>query len=434
MRRLNSLLRTPVFFALSLAVYAIARWAASAGEVATRFPDSLGYEHLNFSGNIERFWVVPLMYSIVRTDSQRVILHIAIGVFAWGYLAWRIGSITRLRRVFITGVLVLGLTPQIIHFDLAILSESLGISFAVGALAATLHLSQSSSRLARLLWVVFLVLTSFTRPVNLVVVFACAGYSIVKYFLSRHHRHRASMIFLVSLSLWGAVQLRGNESASAVNFYTVLQRRICPNNDAYNWFIAHGLPEIAGLREVRGYGRSTQLENDVREIVHLPMQQMPPMTMIAGGVVLAQWVQDHGWTTYAKYIATHPSSAVRIIQAKAHKTLGPRDETFLPTRTRTIIPHQLFDPWWAWLMIALATLAISWLSRAKIRIVQAMTALGTVTTVVFAASILTSAVEYERHGATVAAMVRVLAIASLALALGREKAIEPSEDDDVLSR
>lgn len=430
MRRLNSLLRAPLVFGAMSLLYAIARWAATVGQPIARFPDSPGYQHLTFVGTNERFWVVPFVYSFMHSDSHRVIAQVACGVAVWTYMAWQMGGVSRFRRTAMVSVFLLGLTPQVIHFDSAILSESLGISFAVGAVAATLHVSRSASRLPRVLWLVLVVFTAFTRPTHLVIVFTCAGYFLLKYLFSRDQRTRTWALLFVALSLWGLMQLRGNELASTVNFYTVLQRRICTNNDAYNWFVAHGMPVVEGLREVRGYGRASQLDDNVREIVQLPVLQMPPMSMIVGGVELARWVRDHGWSTYTQYIAVHPSHAINVLRSKASKTLSPSNESFLPTHTRTLIPHGLFDPWWAWLLIAATTLTIAWLSRAKIQMVLAATYIGVLTVLVSAISMLASAIEYERHGVTGAVMLRVLALVSLALASSSTKATEPSEVAD----
>ncbi|MEI8286613.1 MAG: hypothetical protein WCG15_04875 [Actinomycetes bacterium] len=429
MRRLNLLLSTPVFYVVSLVAYALARWSASVGHAPAHFPDSLGYEHVHFIGINERFWAVPLVYSVIHSDAHRVIAQVVIGICAWAYLAQRISVITRFRRISISAVLVVGLSPQVIHFDSAILSESLGISFAVGAVASSLHLSQSPTRLVKILWLALVTLTAFTRPTHLILIAAGAIYCGGAYLLSGRKRRKASALILTALSLWGFMQLSGNDSVSNLNFYTVLQRRICIEDSAYNWFIAHNMPDVSGLCSAHGYGRATQLDSDIRSIVQLPLEQMPPMSMVAGGVVLAEWVRDHGWSTYAQYIATHPTKAIQVIQSKTAKTLSPADETFLPTHSSSPIPHQLFDPWWAWSLIAIAGLAISWLSRANVRLVRAVTATSVVALLVFASTILTSAIEYERHGITTAVILRVLALTAVALATGLKGATKPSEAD-----
>ena len=430
MRRFTSLLRIGTFFILAICVYSAIRFVSVAGESATTFPDSLGYEHATFFGTNERFWAVPLFYSVVHTSHQRVLLHVVFGSLAWAYLAWQIGLLARCPKTMIAAVLLIGLTPQVIHFDLAILSESLGISFAVASVAATLHLAQTRTRLSKFSWLIFLVLTAFTRPIHLVVLIACALYCIVAYFFSGRKKRKTSAIVLSCLSIWGFMQLKGNETESTLNFYTVLQRRILPDDSSYTWFIKNGMPDIAGIRNAHGYGTAEQLDPAVREIVQLPIKQTPPMSMVIGGSPLAEWVKSRGWSTYTRYVLAHPSSARSIIAKRTPQSLSTSDEGFLPTKSHSFVPRQIFNPWWAWSMILFSSLLITWFSRVRAVIARALTASTLLASVVFVLSLLMSAIEYERHSVTVAVILRVLALASFAAATGSTKITEPDESVD----
>ena len=430
MRRSTSLLRTGAFYAVSIVVYASIRFMSVAGETPTRFPDSVSFEHVTFVGTNERFWSIPLFYSVVRTPHQRVLLHIAVGVVAWAYLAWRIGVLARWRKTMIMAVLLIGLTPQVIRFDVAILSESLGISFAIASVAATLHLAHSPNRLATCSWLLFITLMVFTRPTHLVVLFACAIYCVIAYVLSRRQKRKISALILALLSLWGFMQLSGNDSQSTLNFYTVLQRRILTNDDAHAWFIKNGMPVVPGIREVRGYGTAEQLDPAVREMVRLPSQQTPPMSMVVGGVPLAKWAKAHGWTTYTRYLISHPSSVRSIIVRRTPQSLDASDDAFLPTASHSYIPRQIFNPWWAWCLILNSSLLLTWFSRTRAVVVRALTVSTLLSSVVFVVSLLMSAIEYERHSATAAVVLRVLALASFAAATGGTKITVPDESLD----
>ncbi len=432
MRRSTSLLRIGAFYVLAICVYSIVRFMSVAGETAVRFPDSLGYERLTFMGANERFWSVPLFFSLVKTSHQRVLLHVVVGIIAWSYLAWQIGLLARWRKTMIAAVFLIGLTPQVTHFDLAILSESLGISFAVASVAATLHLVHSRSRWATGLWLLFTTLMVFTRPTHLVVLFACAIYCIAAYVLSRRHKRKISAFLLSVLSLWGFMQLSGNESQSTLNFYTVLQRRILSDDSSYSWFIKNGMPDIVGIRDVRGYGTAAQLDPAIREIVQLPTKQTPPMSMVVGGIPLAEWVDANGWQTYVRYLLTHPSNVRSIIEKRTPQSLSASDETFLPTKSHPYVPRQIFNPWWAWSVILFSSLVITWLSRARVAVARALTVSTVLASVVFLISMLMSAIEYERHSVTAAVMLRVLALASFAAATGSTKVTEPDESLDAL--
>lgn len=413
MRRLISLLRTWGTYTVMVAVYALVRYWANAGHSPARFPDSLGYQTVRFFGTSERLWAVPFLYSLAHNDFQRVVLQIAVGVAAWAYLAWVLASVSRFRVSAMTVVFVVGLTPQVIRYDLAILSESLGISLAVVAVATTVHLSRTRSQTVRFAWCTSVVLVGFTRPIHLLVIFTITLYYVATYLLSRRNRRKASTIAFGLLSVWGVMQLQGNQSESTLNFYTILQQRICADSSQYAWFTARGMPDIPGVCNARGYAYAFEMKNTVGEILQLPEGQQPLKSMIVGDVELATWVRDHGWNTYLQYVFAHPGTVVTLLRKHATHTLDATSQQFLPTDSRTVLPYQLVNPWWLWATLGVAC---SVMGARHSRLIRMLTASAGLLAVVYTGTLLTSAVEIQRHAATSSVLLRVLVLVSIAAA------------------
>lgn len=427
MRRLISLLRTSATFAILVALYAVARWWSTTGHSPARFPDSLGYHTVRFFGVNERLWAVPFVYSFMHSDPQRVMLQVMVGVVAWAYLAWVLAAVTRFHATAMVVVFLVGLAPQVIRYDLAILSESLGISFSVFAIAASIHLTRSRSRLVGAAWLISVVLVSFTRPTHLVVIFLIAGYSLSVYLFSRRQRRNTAAITFGLLSVWAVMQLRGNQSESTLNFYTLLQKRICVDAEQYTWFTTHGMPDIPGLCAARGYAYAFEMKNTVGEILQLPEGQQPLQTMVVGDIAMATWVRDHAWSVYTQYILSHPSSITSALQHNASHTLDTASQEFLPTNARTVLPFQILNPWWLWFAVGAAAATVAAFTTRNKRILRTLCITAVFVFIVYVSSLLASAVELQRHAATASVLLRVLTLSFVALATGKSAPITPDE-------
>ena len=218
---------------------------------------------------------------------------------------------------------------------------------------------------------------------------------------------------------------------STLNFYTILQERINTNDSDYAWFTAKGMPDIPGLRDAKSYAYEYQLDKNVAAIVRLPSGQAPPMTMLAGGVSMAEWVRDHGWKTYAQFLWTHPEKILDLTHATASKNLSPPSDNFLPITSKTIVPRSIFNPWQLWAGIGIVSLAISLLTAQR-RLRNAVIALALTTVIIYVTGVLASGIEVQRHSVTAAVLLRVIALCAVAIAtsVGVKK---PDEFDGVPS-
>ena len=432
MRRLRSLFPTPLYFLLCVSAYTIARFFVTSGKSPVLLPDSIGYEVLHFWGANTRFWSIPLAYAIADLNDNRVLLQSAIGCLAWTYLSYVIQSQSRFPRLIITATFLVGLTPQVVRFDVAILSESLGISFVVASVAAALQLSRHQNLLT---WLVFLTtstLAAFTRPTHLFILFVPTALLLARYIATRRKSPLLPLVAFLLLSLWGIQQLRGNAPTSNLNFYTILQQRIIKSDTEYKWFVEKGMPDIPGVRESRSYTFDYLLDENVAKIVQLPIGQQPPIIIANGGVSLAEWVRDHGWRTYFEFLREHPSHVVKQINRLVPPTLSPGNDKFLILDSRTVMPREVFGPWWLWAGLFSGSWMWAILIGSQRRQAYMLMTMFLTGVLVFLTVILCSAVEIQRHASSVAVLLRVLALAALALATSiRSTARDESVDEAI---
>ena len=419
MRRLSQLMRTPVFIPLAIVIAFFIRASASLGRPITRFPDSLGYETFHLFGSIDRFWPIPFLYSLVTTDTGRVLLHVVVGSCAWSWCALVLSRRSNYPRAVLTAVLLLGLSPQVVRYDLAILSESLGLSFMVLAVTATVDLLRRRSPLSLGIWLVAVSLCAHTRPAQLFVLVVALAIPIVKFVGNRGRQITISTAVLVFVLLAGFLQLRGNATTSALNFYTVLQERIMPDDSRFGWFSDHGMPVVDGMRNASGYDYTGDLPNEVSDIIALPVGQQPPTLMRVGGVELASWVIDKGWTTYARYVVTHPRDSLSRLTSLTNETLSPPNDDFLPLDNGAMIPRVLFGSWELWSVLGLGSLVLVFLkNRQECAVLIGLSIAGCG---VYGLSMLTSGIEHPRHAVTSAAALRLIALIAIVLALPKAK-------------
>lgn len=419
-------MRSPVFTPLVIVIAFFIRASASLGRPIARFPDSLGYETFHLFGSVVRFWPIPFLYSIVTTDTGRVLLHVVIGSSAWAWCALVLSGRSNYPRMILATVLLLGLSPQIVRYDLAILSESLGLSFMVLAVTATINLLRRRSPLSLGMWLVAISLCANTRPVQLFVLIVALAIPLLKFVASRGRKISTSTAVLLFVLLAGFLQLRGNANTSTLNFYTVLQERIMLNDARFEWFSNHGMPVVPGMRNASGYDFSGDLPPDVSNIITLPIGQQPPTLMRVGGAELAAWVIDKGWTTYARYLVTHPHDSFSRLTSLTNEALSPPNDDFLPLDNGPMIPRVLFGSWELWSVLGLGSLVLVFLkNRQECAVLLGLSVAGCG---VFGLSMLTSGIEHPRHAVTSAAALRLIALVAIVFAL--PKANQKAELDE----
>lgn len=414
MPTLARLTRLPV---LAVA-YALLRASAVWGLHPATFPDSAGYLDLDLSSPVARTWPVPLLFSLVRPDPMRVAMHVVLGVLAWTWLARVLGRNSRFPGLVAVLTFVVGLAPQVVRYDLTILSESLAITFGVAMVAATLAVADNVSARSLTQWVLVMTVFSMVRPQHMIVLFA-AGAFVLARAVGRRALPGALGLVVLGASVLGIVQFRANRPTSELNLYTVIVERVLNDDTRFAWFVDNGMPDIPGMREAQGYDYAEQVPTDVLAFLQLPVGQAPPSLMRVGGLPFAQWVRSEGWSTYARYVATHPSDTRARITDLASPTLDPVNDDFLPLESRTVVPRWLFVPWKLCCVLVAAGTAFAVLTG-RLRRAGTLVAMVVTTATIYSAAMLTSGIEHPRHASMVAVLLRVCALAGAAELLRRE--------------
>lgn len=397
------------------AVYSVIRLAGVVGTLPIRFADTNGYTALRILHPTMRTWPVAGFYWLVQGDRNRVIAQALVGAAAWTWFAAETSRGTRGRWFLTAAILAVGSAPQVTRYDNAILSESLTITVAV-LLAAAMMRSRNRGRGHLLLLSVAWFLFVMVRPDHLVLG-VVAGVAAFVIGASRRFRFSLVALLVMYCGVASLQQYRSIRTTRDLNLYTVLFSRVMADSATYAWFVEHDMPNVPGIRYVMGYDHAIAVPSAVRGYLGIPDEQDVPAIVRHGGMELATWVRTHGQATYATWLATHPVQNVRYLSFWADASLSPRGWGFLPTPHRDIVPQWMFGEWQWWSAAALTgTVALALVRRRREIVVICCTGAGI--SFLYATAILASAAEQQRHTATVAVMVRLLALASIGLAFG----------------
>lgn len=412
MRRLvSAVVRSPL--PLAAVLYTLARYSAVTGTTPARFPDSTGWLTLDFWGRNDRLWPVPLVYSIAGSDDVRVVAHVVIGAAAWTWFAGALAVRTRWPRAAALVVLAIGLTPQVVRYDAAILGESLTTSIIVALAAASLQLAVR--RAGPLPWLALVAVFGLMRPTHLTVLVPMAAWFVASAIRSRGARHTGAAVLLGAAAVWGLALARGNDATSRLNIYTVIAQDVIVDDARFAWWVERGMPAPAGVREASGYDFAGDLPADLAAIVELPAGQQPPAVVRAGGVELAEWVRKDGLVTQIRWVLTHPVDAWNHAASRAAQVLSPPNDDFLPLDTRTVAPREVFGDWRLWAVLWVAGTLAAFVRASRRAEGRMLAVAGLMCAALFVATMNFSGIEHQRHGASLAVGLRVLGLAGMAL-------------------
>ena len=89
-------------------------------------------------------------------------------------MLFRSGRSSRFPTVVMVATFVVGLTPQVIRYDLTILSESIAITLGVAMVASTMNVAATGTTRTATQWVLVMAVFSMVRPQHMIVLFAAA--------------------------------------------------------------------------------------------------------------------------------------------------------------------------------------------------------------------------------------------------------------------
>lgn len=395
------------------------------GRTPARFPDSVGYLHFDLFSPGSRLWPVTLVYALCNGDTARVTAQVLLGACAWVWLAHELSRGCRLAGAMRTVTLVVGLVPQVVRYDLAILSESLSVTFGVAAVAASVAAVTRPGTGTRWGWTAAFITFAMSRQQHLLLLFCATGAVIVAATVRRRVPPARGLV-LAAAAVFGLQQMAATSSLSALNMYTVLAERVITDDTRFAWFVDRGMPDIPGMREAGGYDYAEQVPAGLLALAGFPEGQAPPSLLRVGGVPLLEWVQGDGWRTYARWVTTHPGDTRSRLVGLAGPTLQPPNDDFLPLDTRAPVPRVLFPPWK--MSLALCALAVAlgiFTSRRREAGLVAML-LGS-SFVLYATAVMGSGIEHPRHVAVSAVVLAVSGLVALSTMLPRRGAADAGD-------
>lgn len=400
--------------------FALLRVYRIQGQKATFWVDSIGYMKLDFSGNAARLWPVPLVYEIIESDFKRMLFQVLFATLAWGFAAVVIACFAKRFTVSAAfGVLLLGSTDQVSLWDKNLLSESIGTSLIVMTLAAMLWVLHERNTISVSLLAVVGSVTAMTRPPQIpmfvILILAIGWYA----FKDRSWKFGLIAVALLPLASWGLEMVRNNRATSELNFYMMLDERIMHNEARREWFADHGMPVSDEIAAATGFGDAADITADLYEYMPLPEGQPPNAIMIAGGMDFAKWVRHHGWSTYAKFLVTHPNDAIKIATDQNYYALNPGPTDLLPGDAVMIMPDWLFGGWQWFVLPGITLAAVLWYFERLDRVLVKMMAATALCVPWFFVVIQAAGMEHPRHAFGVAVTVRLLGFAFILYAVER---------------
>lgn len=262
-----------------------------AGLVTSRYPDSVYWGQLSFTGSDKMLPTVPLVYTVFRSDALRVAFQVLLAALAWWALAAVASSFVGDRRVawgVRSVLLALGVVSPVMEWNSVILGESITISLTALLVAAWLRFARSPGFSNAALALCGTVVWEFARQENVVYVVAMAALAVAWAALRRRRLAVAiAVVLCVTAALGVKVVGRNPKGSVAVqNTADTIEDRILPNPGWTSWFIAHGMPYDQRVANATGLGDyGVALLSD------------PPFRT---------WLLDHGTRAYAEFLLTHP--------------------------------------------------------------------------------------------------------------------------------
>jgi hypothetical protein len=325
-------------------LFAAARVAAVAGRPAAGWFDTYGYLHgLSFVGH-GRPWVVPLLYDVVTGDGARIAVQCAIAIVCWCTLAYVAATVVRqawLRAVIAAVILLIGISPEVTRWDLALLSESVAVSLTVAAIACWIVFAKHATT-ARMLavWVVTL-LWAFTRSAHLLLLPVLLALLAVSLLWRSNRRSRGLLLLaLVPVTVWGLICVRNDPGVTESNLYLMLEIRVFGNADSTRYFAQHGMPVNAAMLRHRGIVPRSKVPPDLVRYARVPPGFAVPEAIVTGGRPLIRWMRKEGAITYLKWLASQPGEVVAAPLKRLDILVTPKLEYMTPpTRSRAVLPR-----------------------------------------------------------------------------------------------
>lgn len=391
--------------------------------------DSGEFRHVHFFGG-RRPFTVPMLFALAPSDALKILEQATISVAAWVTLALVVAATLddrRLRLASIATFLALGLTTQVTNWDTAILSDSIAISLTVFLVAAWVAVYRAPTKWTVAGVLVTTTLWTFARELHVYVTAVIAVIAVVVVIVRRARAPwRVVAAGLVLIGGLGVMDRRSNDETAKENLAGVIGARVLPDHAKRQWFVDAGMPSMPQLAE--------GVAHPDKELLAIPEFE--------------RWAGQRGWVVYARFLLTHPSSAIdgplrELLEERqtfaedppAHAVLLSPAEAY--GRSRPVLPPVfedfLFAPGRTGALLTLAVVTLTACLMVSAR--RGSDRRSHVPLVVVAASVVYaiaawhgSVFEPGRHAMPAAIAIRVALIALLAVVA--DAALAPSDQSD----
>jgi hypothetical protein len=257
------------------------------------------------------FLFLLLVKLCLRNLRAIVLVQSVLAAGAWLYLADTVATLLRrpwLRSVAFAVVLLVALSPQVLVWNATIATESLAVSLLATAIALSLRVATGAgSRSFVALLVVFAALAC-TRDTNIGLLLLIALFAGVVALTRAPVRRRALAIVAVCIVAAG---VNIGLSSRAHRWYHPLTEtivlRMFGSPTATEYFVAHGMPYDQKVRNLHTHYVANL------EALYSGSRFGPFRT----------WIADHGRSTYADFLATHPGWTFGKPYADRKRLLAP---------------------------------------------------------------------------------------------------------------
>jgi hypothetical protein len=333
---------------------------------ALTWQDSLNYESIGslplWSGG---FWfggrppLTPFLWKLTGSPGAFLIAQSVIASIAWGLLAWSVATLLPVGWRRLTGyllILAFATTTPIEMWNRSVLSESLALSGLALLFAVSIRFAQRPSPrragalVAAAFWCALARDTEIILPLILGILIATFAIS-----------HRKSVTFKMLITTACALFLAAgfcmatiiDSGRDALNTTDNLYVRVFPYPAIVAWFASHGMPEAKQIDQIAN--ATPQPKPGVAKTV-FPGLTSPSFAK------LDSWISQHGASTYALWLLSHPWNVVLDPLRTPDRTYNDADGNLYFYAAQDKVTSGLTPvlwPPWIWLLGVMAvTVAI----------------------------------------------------------------------------
>jgi hypothetical protein len=328
-----------------------------------RVADAAWWSRARWAG--ERPPLLPLLLTITA-GSERVTVwaQTIVSIACWLFLAWVVATVCSSRwdrRRLLGGglVLALGISPPVMQWDGAMLSESLALSTTALVVACGLRFVQQQNLSRAIALGAAATAWGACRDTHLWLLGAIgAGTLVAIVVVALRHRQLRGVVVLGVAGFLVAGAVVGTAAADhgqrdEFPLSNTMAVRILPYPDRVEWFADHGMPQADAL---------AALARDPFIVPETGVRAIFVDGSDASWSPYVSWLAEDGRRVYVEWLATHPGYVIAEPFRDPERVFnnGPGTWAFYRPHDARILPGTwiLFPPWWVTLLGAAAATAV----------------------------------------------------------------------------